>query len=76
MSKDTSEIEISEVTSGLAELSRSELAVSMDELMSRRRPTQDRRKYLIACWRADRIAWKNKRDEIADKKEGIEEPPE
>jgi hypothetical protein len=58
---------------GLKKLSQKEITVSMDELMSRRKLRPDQLKWLVAAWRQDRVAWKNKKDEREDRKEGVEE---
>lgn len=65
--------ECTDVLDGLTKLSQKEIAVSMDELMSRRKHTPSQRRWMIKAWRADRAAWKNKRDEREDKHEGMEE---
>lgn len=67
------DFECSDVLDGLQKLSQKEIAVSMDELMSRRKPGPDRLKYMIALWRQDRTAWRNAQDQRSDRKEGIEE---
>lgn len=65
--------DVPDVQTGLAELSQREALVTMDELMSRRHHNHRDLRFQVAVWRRERLAWKDARDRLADKREENEE---
>ena len=65
--------DVASVQEGLAELSQHECLVTMDELMSRRHHNHRDLRFQVAVWRRERLAWKDARDRLADKREENEE---
>lgn len=65
--------DIATVQQGLSELSQREALVTMDELMSRRHHNHRDLRFQVAVWRRERLAWKDARDKLEEKREEAEE---
>jgi hypothetical protein len=61
--------DVPNVQEGLAALSQREHLVTMDELMSRRHHNHRDLRFQVSVWRRERLAWRDARDKIADRKE-------
>jgi hypothetical protein len=65
--------DVANVQEGLAALSQRGHLVTMDELMSRRHHNHRDLKFQVSVWRRERLAWRDARDKIADKREEAED---
>lgn len=57
------------VQAAIQGMTQHECLVAADLLMLRRRHNPRDRKFLVAVWRRDRLAWRNAQDAKRDKKE-------
>lgn len=65
--------DIATVQEGLQTLSQREHLVTLDELMSRRGHNHRDLRHMVAVWRQERLAWKNNRDKLEARREGVDE---
>ena len=65
--------DVPNVQEGLAALSQREHLVTLDELGSRRHHNHRDLRFQTSVWRRERLAWKDARDRLADKREEAED---